>query len=81
MLFNSKIRLGEDLFNEIISHPVLRLLDMNTLKALKRSTLGLDLYGVWRLSKNPRWTPHLLLGIRLAHRANRACRAGGPSRY
>ena len=31
----------------------------------------------WRLSKNPRWTPHLLLGIRLAHRANRACRAEG----
>ena len=42
VLFNSKIRLGEDLFNEIISHPV--PLDMNTLKALKRSTLGLDLY-------------------------------------
>ena len=42
MLFNSKIRLGEDLFNEIINHPV--PLDMNTLKALKRSTLGLDLY-------------------------------------
>ena len=31
----------------------------------------------WRLSKNLRWTPHLLLGIRLAHRANRACRAEG----
>ena len=42
MLFNSKIRLGEDLFNEIINHPV--PLDMNTLKALKRSALGLDLY-------------------------------------
>ena len=42
VLFNSKIRLGEDLFNEIISHPV--PLNMNTLKALKRSTLGLDLY-------------------------------------
>ena len=42
LLFNSKIRLGEDLFNEIINHPV--PLDMNTLKALKRSTLGLDLY-------------------------------------
>ena len=41
-LWNSTIRLGEDLFNEIISHPV--PLDMNTLKALKRSTLGLDLY-------------------------------------
>ena len=42
VLFNSKIRLGEDLFNEIINHPV--PLDMNTLTALKRSALGLDLY-------------------------------------
>ena len=42
MLFNSKIRLGEDLFNEIISHPV--PIDMNTLTALKRCALGLDLY-------------------------------------
>ena len=41
-LWDSKIRLGEDLFNEIINHPV--PLDLNTLKALKRSTLGLDLY-------------------------------------
>ena len=42
VLWDSKIRLGEDLFNEIISHPV--PLDMNTLKALKRCALGLDLY-------------------------------------
>ena len=42
VLWESKIRLGEDFFNEIISHPV--PLDMNTLKALKRSPLGLDLY-------------------------------------
>ena len=42
MLWKSKIRLGEDFFNEIIRHPV--PLDMNTLKALKRSSLGLDLY-------------------------------------
>ena len=41
-LWESKIRLGEDFFNEIIQHPV--PIDMNTLKALKRSTLGLDLY-------------------------------------
>ena len=41
-LWESKIELGEDLFNEIISHPV--PLNMNTLTALKRSTLGLDLY-------------------------------------
>ena len=42
MLWDSKIYLGEAFFNEIIRHPV--PLDMNTLKALKRSTLGLDLY-------------------------------------
>ena len=41
-LWDSKIYLGEALFNEIIRHPV--PLDMNTLTALKRSTLGLDLY-------------------------------------
>ena len=41
-LWNSKIRLGEDLFNEIIQHPV--PLDMNILAALKRSALGLDFY-------------------------------------
>ena len=43
VLFDSKIRLGEE-FNEIIRCPV--PLDMNTLKALKRSPLGLDLY-IW----------------------------------
>ena len=42
VLWDSKIRLGEDFFNEIISHPV--PLDMNTLTALKRCALGLDLY-------------------------------------
>ena len=38
----NKIRLGEEFFNEIIRHPV--PLDMNILKAVKRSSLGLDLY-------------------------------------
>ena len=41
-LWESKIELSEKFFNEIISHPV--PLDMNTLTALKRSSLGLDLY-------------------------------------
>ena len=41
-LWQSKIRLGEEFFNEITSHPV--PLDMNILKALKRSSLGLDVY-------------------------------------
>ena len=42
VLWDSKIRLGEDFFNEIINRPV--PLDMNTLTALKRCSLGLDLY-------------------------------------
>ena len=42
VLFDSNIRLGEDFFNEIIRHPV--PIDMNTLTALKRCALGLDLY-------------------------------------
>ena len=42
MLWESKIELGEKFFQEIIEHPV--PLDMNTLAALKRSPLGLDLY-------------------------------------
>ena len=41
-LWDSKIELSEKFFNEIINHPV--PLDLNTLTALKRSTLGLDLY-------------------------------------
>ena len=41
-LWESKIRLGEAFFHEIASHPV--PLDMNTLTALKRCALGLDLY-------------------------------------
>ena len=41
-LWDSKIELGEKFFNEIIQHPV--PLNMNTLAALKRSPLGLDLY-------------------------------------
>ncbi len=41
-LWKSKIELGEKFFQEIINHPV--PLDMNTLTAMKRSPLGLDLY-------------------------------------
>ena len=41
-LWESKIELGEKFFTEIIQHPV--PLDMNILKALKRSSLGLDIY-------------------------------------
>ena len=42
VLWDSMIRLGEEFFNEIIAHPI--PFDMHTLKALKRSSLGLDLY-------------------------------------
>ena len=41
-LWESKIELGEKFYNEIVNHPV--PIEMNTLTALKRSTLGLDLY-------------------------------------
>ena len=41
-LWESKIELGEKFYNEIINHPV--PIEMNTLTALKRSPLGLDLY-------------------------------------
>lgn len=41
-LWDSKIRLGEEFFQEIIRHPV--PLDMNILKSMRRSPLGLDLY-------------------------------------
>ena len=41
-LWDSKIELGEKFFQEIIAHPV--PIDMNILKGLKRSSLGLDLY-------------------------------------
>ena len=41
-LWESKIELSEKFFQEIIRHPV--PIDMNTLTAIKRSTLGLDLY-------------------------------------
>ena len=40
--WESKVELGEKFFNEILRHPV--PLDMNTLKALKRSSLGVDFY-------------------------------------
>ena len=37
-----EIELGEDFFNEIIRCPI--PIDLNTLRAMKRSPLGLDLY-------------------------------------
>jgi len=45
-LWDSTVRLGENFFDEIIQHPV--PINMRVLNALKRSTLGLDLY-LWLL--------------------------------
>ena len=42
VLWESKIELGEKFFQEIIHQPV--PIDMNILKAMKRSSLGIDLY-------------------------------------
>ena len=47
--WGSKIELGEKFFQEIIRHPV--PMDLNILKALKRSSLGLDLYSVVDVSR------------------------------
>ena len=41
-LWESKVKLGEKFFEEIIRHPV--PIDMTILKSMKRSALGLDLY-------------------------------------
>jgi hypothetical protein len=41
-LWESRIRLGEAFFSEIVAHPI--PLDMRILKQMKRSSLGLDLY-------------------------------------
>ena len=57
MLWESRVELGMKFFNEIIRHPV--PLNMNTLKALKRSAPDLDLY-LWVaprtfMLKRPLW--------------------------
>ena len=56
-LWESKIELGEKFFQEIISHPV--PIDMNTLTALKRCSLGLDLY---------LWLTYRTFALRAPHR-------------
>ena len=64
VLWESKIELGEKFFHEIIRHSV--PLDMNTLTALKRSSLGLDLY-LWLTLPHLRpprsATAHLAAGV------------------
>ena len=63
-LWESKIRLGEDFFNEVIRHPV--PLDMNTLNALKRLRPGLGSLPLAHLSHlrtHAAATAHLASGI------------------
>ena len=64
-LWESKIYLGEQFFNEITRHPV--PLDMNTLTALKRSPLGLDLY-LWLVYRTFALRAPLRLTWRLLYR-------------
>ena len=66
MLWDSKIELGEKLFQEIIRRPV--PLDLNVLRALKRSTLGLDLY---------MWLAYRQTGHRAAGNPDRCRRSQG----
>ncbi len=42
VLFDSTLVLGEDFFNEVINYPI--PIDMDALKALKRSPMALDIY-------------------------------------
>ena len=64
-LWESKIELSEKFFQEIIRHPV--PLDMNILKSLKRSTLGLDLY-LWAVYRTFSLTRPLRLSWRQVYR-------------
>ena len=61
----NKIELGEKFFQEIIKRPV--PLDMNTLTALKRSSLGLDLY-LWLTYRTFTLTRPLRLSWALLYR-------------
>ena len=64
-LWKSKIYLSEVFFNEIIRHPV--PIDMNTLTALKRCSLGLDLY-LWLVYRTFALKRPLQLSWRLVYR-------------
>ena len=65
VLWESKIELGEKFFNEIINHPV--PLNLNILEALKRSSLGLDLY-LWLTYRTFSLTHPLRLSWRQLYR-------------
>ena len=76
VLWDSTIQLGERFFQEIIAHPI--PLDMHTLRALKRSPLGLDLY-FWLVYKTFALHQPLTLSWRQLYRQFGASQAhGGP---
>ena len=76
-LWDSTIQLGERFFQEIIAHPI--PIDLHTLKALKRSPLGLDLY-FWLVYKTFALRQPLTLTWRQLYRQFGASPAhGGPA--
>ena len=76
-LWDSTIELGEKFFNEIIAHPI--PIDLHTLKALKRSPLGLDLY-FWLVYRTFTLKAPLTLSWRQLYRQFGASPAhGGPA--
>ena len=76
-MWDSTIQLGERFFQEIIAHPI--PLDMHTLRALKRSPLGLDLY-FWLVYKTFALHQPLTLSWRQLYRQFGASPAhGGPA--
>ena len=64
-LWDSRIELGEKFFQEITAHPI--PIDLHTLKALKRSPLGLDLY-LWITYRTFRLKHPLTLSWRQLYR-------------
>ena len=75
-LWDSTIELGEKFFNEIIAHPI--PIDLYTLKALKRSPLGLDLY-FWLVYRTFTLRAPLTLTWRQIYRQFGAHPADGPA--
>ena len=75
-LWDSTIELGEKFFNEIIAHPI--PIDLHTLKALKRSPLGLDLY-FWLVYRTFTLRAPLTLTWRQIYRQFGAHPANGPA--
>ena len=74
VLWESTIRLGEEFFNEIIRNPV--PIDLHTLKALKRSALGVDLY-LWLVYRTFGLKGSLRLSWRALYQQFGAEQAGG----